>query len=121
MIDAVTAPARVAEGFQAVTFDAALNTTNLWKGPPSDALDEAWEDTIHGKHRLQCTSLPHSPLTRNSRPPSRDCRRAAKDRKDQRRHPLATREVSSKAGSLPPAALPGSHPTIRPQRLLPHG
>lgn len=49
----VAAPARAAEGFQAVTFDAALDTVNPWKGPPSDDLDRSWEKLMHGKIHLK--------------------------------------------------------------------
>ncbi|KAL1960637.1 hypothetical protein VTO42DRAFT_7216 [Malbranchea cinnamomea] len=42
--NSVYSPAHVAREFQAVKFDGALNTSNPWKGPPSDDLDKAWNE-----------------------------------------------------------------------------
>ena len=49
LISSAVAPARAIEGFQAVQFDGAVNTTNPWKGPPSENLDVAWSELFEGK------------------------------------------------------------------------
>ena len=70
-------------------FDGAVNTTNPWKGPPSENLDAAWSELFEGEYDDPVAISTVSNMG-NSGPDGSHPRSVAENRKDQHGDPYGT-------------------------------